>query len=112
MRPYPFIVVVFSLLLAVQNVSAKGFADGSDMSTPDMAKCSAAALKIDKELWGQWYSTLKARYELIYKDKSPEQIQAYTFERVLDKRRGLNRLGFDSKRAFKNYFNKNCSGEI
>lgn len=89
------------------------YLDGSDMGTPEMAKCAAAALKIEKKLWTDWYDALHSRYLIIYKDtKSPKQIESYTIERVMDKKLKLNRLGIDSKRGFKDYFDMNCKGEI
>ena len=99
-------------LFVVTTAHADGFPDGSTMGTPEMAKCSAAALKIDMKTWKKWYAALEKRYSLIYSDKNKEELEAYTLERAMDKKRALNRDGIDSKRAFKSYFDKNCAGEI
>ena len=105
-------LIVFLTVFLCTSVYSKGFPDKSDMSTPDMAKCSAAALKIEMNLWKKWASATEARYALIYKDKSPDEVESYTFERIMDKKRYLNGKGIDSKRAYKNYFENNCAGEI
>lgn len=105
--------IITALFFSVSLTSiANGFEDKSTLSTPDMAKCAAAALKTDQDLWGKWYEVLKARYAIIYKEKSPKEIENYTIERVIDKRRDLNRDGIDSKRAYLDYFKINCEGEI
>lgn len=102
---------ILPLILAA-SAYADGYPDGSDIGTPEMAKCSAAALKIDIKIWEQWYTALEKRYAIIYKNKSKKELQSYTIERVMDKKRSLNSLGIDSKRAYKNYFELNCAGEI
>lgn len=104
-------VLILSLVL-VSSTYADGFPDGSHLGTPEMAKCTAAALKIDMKLWQQWYAALEQRYSIIYKEKGKKEIESYTIDRVFDKKRALNRLGIDSKRAYKNYFVQNCDGEI
>ena len=104
--------IILLTLFSVTAANASGFPDGSTMGTPEVAKCSAAALKIDMKTWKQWYVALEKRYSIIYSDKSKEELEAYTTERVMDKKKALNRNGIDSKRAFKNYFDINCAGEI
>lgn len=105
-------IIVVLALLTVSDAHANGFPDGSSMGTPEMAKCSAAALKVDMKTWKKWYAALEKRYSLIYSDKSKKELESYTIERAMDKKKALNRDGIDSKRAFKNYFDKNCAGEI
>ena len=105
--------IILLVVLLSSPVYSKGFPDGSDMGTPEMAKCAAAALKIEMKLWKKWHSATEARYAIIYKGKkTPKQIESYTFERIMDKKKRLNSQGIDSKRAYKSYFNNNCSGEI
>ena len=105
-------ILALSLIVASPTF-AKGFPDGSSLSSPAIAKCAAAALKFDMQLWKKWYAATKGRYEIIYKDKmSAKEIESYTMERVFDKKAKLQREGFDSKRAFKKYFKMNCEGEL
>lgn len=105
--------ILLALIIFSSPIFAKGFNDGSKMGTPEMAKCAAAALKIELELWKKWQSAVQDRYSIIYKEsKSPEEIEAYTYERIMDKKRALQRQGYDSKKAFQKYFSLNCEGEI
>lgn len=107
-------VITFGVLIALSmGIRADGFADKSSIDTPTMAKCTAAAMKINSALFGQWYDALLLRYTMIYKDsKTEKEIESYTLERILDKRRALNRDGIDSKRAYSKYFSNNCEGEL
>ncbi len=106
------ITTIILFIFFASTAQAKGFPDRSEMSTPSMAKCSAAALKIEMNLWKKWYSATKTRYSIIYKDKSEKELEAYTLERIMDKKNALKRDGIDSKRAYKNYFENNCAGEL
>lgn len=75
--------------------------------------CTGATLKMgDVELWKKWVAESQRRFATIYPDKSAQEIEAYTLERALDKRRALERTGVGTQRAFTDYFNKNCLGVI
>lgn len=75
--------------------------------------CTGATLKMgDVKLWKKWVEESQRRFATIYPEKSAQEIEAYTLERALDKRRALERTGVGTQRAFTEYFNKNCLGVI
>lgn len=73
--------------------------------------CTGATLKMgDMALWKKWVAESGRRYKEIYPDKSSADLESYTLERALDKRRELERRGINSPRAFTQYYNSNCLG--
>lgn len=79
------------------------------LDTVEIANCAAAAMKSQKiEVFTKWFDLLKDRYSVIYTDKNLEQVEAYTTERILDKKRSLQGKGYDSKPAFNKYYEINC----
>ncbi|WP_444930199.1 hypothetical protein ACJJIF_20985 [Microbulbifer sp. SSSA002] len=48
--------LLISFVLISPPVHSSGFPDGSELGTPEIAKCAAAALKIDMKTWKQWYA--------------------------------------------------------
>lgn len=88
----------------------EGYADRSDLDITDFLICTAATLKTGPvEKYVKWADALNARYSLIYPDKTLQQIQSYTTERVLDKRRYLQGKGIISKPANEDFYKKNCA---
>lgn len=88
----------------------KGYADGSDLDITDFLICTAATLKTGPvEKYVKWADALNARYSRIFPDKTKQQIQEYTHERVLDKRDYLERKGVISKPANEAFYKKNCA---
>lgn len=100
------ILVVFS-----GSLYAKGFSDKSPLSTPDVALCAAAAMKSGQgfALYKKWVDALEARYKTIYPNLTAKESDAYTAERVLDKKRVLERKGIETAAAFKKFYLDNCS---
>lgn len=79
------------------------------LDSVETANCAAAAMKSQEvEVFSKWFNVLEEKYALIYPDKNKEGIEAYTTERILDKRRSLESKGFDSKPALNNYYQMNC----
>ncbi|MEX7641370.1 hypothetical protein [Stenotrophomonas maltophilia] len=83
----------------------------ADITT--VVTCTGATLKMgDMKQWKKWVGESQRRFAEIYPDKTAGEIEAYTLERALDKRRELERVGIGTPRAFTDYFNKNCLGVI
>lgn len=102
--------VIFTLI-SLNSLTAFAFEDKSSLSTVDMAVCTAAAMKSGQgiQLYTTWANALEARYKRIYSNKSQKEIESYTVERVLDKRKKLNNDGISTTPAFKNFYTKNCA---
>lgn len=102
--------VCAALLAMATAASAAGFADKSTLGTPDYALCTAAAMKSGQgfALYKSWVEPLNARYKVIYPNLSDKERDAYTAERVLDKRAALNRKGIATTPAFKAFYDTNC----
>jgi len=79
--------------------------------SPEIAMCTAASLQMQTSitLYSTWFDILKQRYTVIYPQKTAKQVEAYTIERVLDKKRRLKDMGYDSKSAALKYFQVNCT---
>jgi hypothetical protein len=108
----PLRIISIALLIGfASSANAKGFADKSPLSTPDMAVCTAAAMKSGQgfDLYKRWVGALEARYKIIYSNLSPKEVDSYTAERVMDKKRSLNKKGIQTSSAFKNFYSVNCS---
>ncbi|MCH7381181.1 hypothetical protein [Acinetobacter higginsii] len=75
----------------------------------DTAVCTAAAMKSQRfKVYDIWATELKNRYALIFPNKSKSELDEYTSERILDKKRGLERKGYSTKPAFLKFYNTNC----
>lgn len=61
------------------------------------------------ELYMIWVNALETRYKRIYPNKSQKEVENYTLERVLDKRKKLNSDGISTTPAFKKFYTQNCS---
>lgn len=105
-------VVSTQPVVAIQTGSQpvkKGYADQSDLDITDFLICTAATLKTGPvEKYVKWADALNARYTRIFPDKTKQQVQDYTNERVLDKRDYLERKGIVSKPANEDFYKKNC----
>lgn len=103
-------ITAFALAVATATASAAGFQDRSTLDTPDLALCTAAAMKSGQgfDLYNSWVQPLNARYKVIYPNLSEKERDAYTAERVLDKRAALNRKGIATTPAFKTFYDTNC----
>jgi hypothetical protein len=89
---------------------AQGFADHSSLGTVDLALCTAAAMKSGQgiPLYTRWSSALDARYKIIYPALSDAQRDAYTSERIIDKRKNLERRGIATAPAYLRFYGSNC----
>ena len=80
------------------------------LDSVEMANCAAAALKSQEvEVFSKWFNALEQKYTVIYPDKSKKEIEAYTDERIMDKKKRLQNNGYDSKPAFNKYYQMNCA---
>ncbi|HGH3636101.1 TPA: hypothetical protein ACJK7C_002806 [Acinetobacter baumannii] len=80
------------------------------LDSVEMANCAAAALKSQEvEVFSKWFNALEQKYTVIYPDKSKKEIEAYTDERIMDKKKRLQNNGYDSKPAFNKYYQLNCA---
>lgn len=102
----------FNLLLALVATTAfaAGFNDKSTLGTTDLALCTAAVMKSGQgfDLYKTWVGALDARYKVMYPHKSDKERDAYTAERVLDKRQELTRKGIATVPAYKSFYDTNC----
>lgn len=80
------------------------------MDVVEMAKCTAAAMKAGQgiELFNPWAEALTAKYALIYPNKNPDELDRYTTERIIDKRRYLESIGMSTPVDFYNFYKQNC----
>lgn len=101
--------LIFALAVSPA-ISLAKWADKSDLETAEMAVCTAAVMKAGMgiEPYRKWAKALNNRYQKIYQDKSPNEIDKYTSERIVDKRAELQRRGISSKAAFKRFYETNC----
>ena len=99
------------LLLAIAPavVFAK-FNDKSELGTTEVALCTAAVMKAGMgiDAYRPWAKALDARYRQMYPKKSVKEADSYTSERILDKRRELERRGLATTAAFKKFYKDNC----
>lgn len=89
---------------------AQSFPDKSELGTTDVALCTAAAMKSGQgiELYKVWSTALYSRYKLIYPKLSDADRDAYTSERIIDKRKSLQTRGIETAPAFKKFYDDNC----
>lgn len=81
-----------------------------NMDIIDLAKCTAASMKIGQGIgvYKVWTQELERRYAKIYKDKSSKEIESYAGERISDKLKSLKDSGLETQQSFLNYYNTNC----
>lgn len=102
---------IFVLLLAILPALAIAkFSDKSELGTTDMALCTAAVMKAGMgiDAYRPWANALDARYRQMYPKKSANEVDSYTSERIVDKRRELERRGLGTSAAFKKFYKDNC----
>jgi bisphosphoglycerate-dependent phosphoglycerate mutase len=100
--------LTFILVFAFSSVAEAG-KEKIKLDSVETANCAAAAMKSQGAgIFGKWFAVLEQKYTSIYPKKNKEEVQAYTTERVLDKRRSLQSKGYDSKPAFNKYYQMNC----
>ena len=80
------------------------------MDVVEMAKCTAAAMKAGQgiELFTPWAEALTAKYGLIYPNKNSDELDRYTTERIIDKRRYLESTGISTPIGFYKFYKQNC----
>lgn len=101
---------LLGIILLSTSVHA-GYAKSVDqIDITDLATCTAAAMKSGQGiiLFNKWSNALQAKYQLIYPQKSHQEIDSYSAGRIMDKKRRLQEKGLDSTSAFKNYYDVNC----
>lgn len=92
----------------VKNVDENSLA--MKMDIVDLANCTAASMKMGNGIsfYQKWADVLHVRYQKISPSKSFDEIDKYTSERIIDKKKGLERKGIQSQQAFTDYYNLNC----
>jgi len=90
---------------------AQAFADSSSLGTVDLAVCTAAVMKSGQgiALYKTWSGALDERYKVIYPKLSDKERDAYTSERIIDKRRALEAKGIVTVPAYKRFYVENCN---
>lgn len=81
-----------------------------NMDVVDMTTCTAAAMKAGQgiELFTPWADALTLRYSKIHPNKSPQEIDSYTTERISDKRKYLQSIGISTATGFYKFYQQNC----
>ena len=107
-------LIAFIILFLGLNVFANAkTAPKTSLDVVDTAVCTAAAMKSQRyKVYEVWVMELKNRYSLIFPNKSKSELDDYTLERVLDKRRWLERKGYSTKPAFLKFYNMNCKDYV
>lgn len=92
-------------------VYSKGFSDKSSLNITDFLICTSAAMKSGQgiDVFKKWSKPLQARYAVIYPNKSSKEIDSYSAERIVDKRKELNRMGIFTTPEFLRFYNQNCA---
>lgn len=101
------------LLIGMLGVSIAGntkIQPTTKLDVVDTALCTAAAYKQDFKTFTLWSTELNNRYTLIFPQKTKDEIDSYTTERIQDKKRALERKGFSTKPALQKYYQMNCKG--
>lgn len=80
------------------------------MDVTDLALCTAAAMKSGQGIntYQKWSAALEKRYKVIFPNLTAKQLDSYTAERTVDKRRELERRGIHTTPAFLKFFKDNC----
>lgn len=114
MKNICLVVALTASTAFVAHAAGQGFADKSDLGTTDLATCTAAAMKSGQgiELYQVWSSALDSRYKVIYPNLSDTDRDAYTSERILDKRRNLQTRGIGTAPAFRKFYDENCKAYL
>lgn len=85
----------------------------TSLDVVDTAVCTAAAMKSQRyKVYDIWVTELKNRYAMIFPNKTNKELDDYTTERVLDKKRWLERKGYSTKPAFLKFYDMNCKDYI
>lgn len=106
-------LLALSASLAIAPATANaGYADKSPLNITDFAVCTAAVMKNGQgfNAYKTWVSALDARYKVIFPNMTEKERDAYAAERVIDKRKYLNRKGIETTPAFLRFYNENCKG--
>lgn len=99
--------ILIGLMIVGCSVAANA---NSEIGVTDMATCTAAAMKsgVGAKVYTKWADALLKKYQSIYPNKSFNEVDSYTSERILDKKRRLQSKGYDTTLAFKKYYDINC----
>ncbi|MFN4317198.1 hypothetical protein [Acinetobacter parvus] len=109
MNKYSILIGVLSFSISV-GLQAK-IQPKTKLDVTDTAVCTAAAMKSQRfNLYDIWAKELHNRYTLIFPQKSQKEIDEYTSERIMDKKRALERKGYTTKPAFLKFYDQNCKG--
>lgn len=105
-------VILVTTVLSVATPALAGYQDRSPLDITEFSVCTAAAMKSGKGLdfYMKWANALHKRYGVIFPTYSETKLSQYTSERVLDKVKGLNRNGYETRQAFLGFYEKNCAG--
>ncbi|MBA1250293.1 MULTISPECIES: hypothetical protein [Pseudomonas] len=108
------VLVVMTYTGFAATAIAQSFPDKSALGTTDLAMCTAAAMKSGQgiELYKVWSSALDSRYKVIYPTLSDADRDAYTSERIIDKRKSLQTQGIGTTPAFKKFYDDNCKAYL
>lgn len=105
--------ILIILLVGLTTFANAKIVPKTTLDVVDTAVCTAAAMKSQRyNVYEVWVTELKNRYTLIFPNKSKNEIDEYTSERVLDKRRWLERKGYSTKPAFLKFYDMNCKDYI
>ena len=102
--------LVFLLIIITTSAWSQSYADKSELDITDMAICTAAAMKSGNgiEIYKRWANALNARYKIIFPHLSDKERDIYTAERIMDKKKALNRKGYETTPTFKKFYSLNC----
>lgn len=80
------------------------------MKITDLTSCTAASMKMGNGIafYEKWADVLHVRYQHTSPSKSFDEIDKYTSEMILDKKRELEKSGIHSQQAFTDYYDANC----
>lgn len=105
--------ILIILLVGLTTFANAKVVPKTTLDVVDTAVCTAAAMKSQRyNVYEVWVTELKNRYTLIFPNKSKNELDEYTSERVLDKRRWLERKGYSTKPAFLKFYDMNCKDYI
>ncbi|WP_336916594.1 hypothetical protein [Acinetobacter modestus] len=105
--------IVIILLVCLTTLANAKIVPKTTLDVVDTAVCTAAAMKSQRyNVYDVWVTELKNRYTLIFPNKSKNELDEYTSERVLDKKRWLERKGYSTKPAFLKFYDMNCKDYV
>lgn len=101
--------ILLSLFILVVGSNCFGKKPTTSLDVVDTALCTAAAMKSQRfNVYDIWATELHNRYALIFPKKNQKELDQYTTERIIDKKRVLERKGYTTKPAFLQFYNQNC----